>query len=37
MHVWEAMPHAPFIGAPEEKEAYGAHVDFMLRHMGGAS
>jgi len=36
LHVWEAMTHAPFFGAPEEDELYGEHVRFMLRHMGGA-
>lgn len=33
LHVWEAMPHAPFIGAPEEAEFYDQLVDFVLGHM----
>lgn len=35
LHVWEAMTHAPFFGAPEEAELYEEHIRFMLRHMGG--
>jgi monoterpene epsilon-lactone hydrolase len=33
LHVWEAMTHAPFFGAPEEEEFYREHVRFMLAHM----
>lgn len=33
LHIWEAMTHAPFIGAPEEDEFHRQLVDFMLRHM----
>ena len=33
LHVWEAMTHAPFIGAPEELELYQEHIRFMLHHM----
>jgi monoterpene epsilon-lactone hydrolase len=33
LHVWEAMSHAPFFGAPEESELYGELVRFMLEHM----
>jgi acetyl esterase/lipase len=32
LHVWEAMSHSPFFGAPEERELYMQHVSFMLRH-----
>lgn len=32
LHVWEAMTHAPFFGAPEEEELYEEHIRFMLRH-----
>jgi hypothetical protein len=34
LHVWEAMTHAPFFGAPEEHEIYTETVHFMLDHMG---
>jgi monoterpene epsilon-lactone hydrolase len=33
LQVWEAMTHAPFIGAPEEEELYMEHINFMLSHM----
>jgi monoterpene epsilon-lactone hydrolase len=33
LHVWEAMTHAPFFGAPEEQELYNEHINFMLGHM----
>lgn len=36
LHVWEAMTHSPFLGAPEERELYMQHVSFMLKHMAGA-
>lgn len=32
LHVWEAMTHAPFFGAPEEEEFYREHVAFMHAH-----
>jgi epsilon-lactone hydrolase len=34
LHVWEAMTHAPFFGAPEEQELLEETVNFMLAHMG---
>ena len=34
LHVWEAMTHAPFFGAPEEREFYEETAGFMLAHMG---
>lgn len=34
LHVWEAMTHAPFFGAPEEAELYDETVRFLLAHMG---
>jgi acetyl esterase/lipase len=34
LHVWEAMPHCLFFGAPEEEEVYGEHIKFMHAHMG---
>lgn len=33
LHIWEAMTHAPFFGAPEEVEFYDELVGFMLQHM----
>lgn len=36
LHVWEAMTHAPFFGAPEEDELYHEHIRFMLSHMSRA-
>lgn len=33
LHVWEAMPHAPFFGSPEEHELYGETVRFILEHL----
>jgi epsilon-lactone hydrolase len=34
LHVFEAMTHAPFFGAPEELELQEELVSFMLAHMG---
>jgi acetyl esterase/lipase len=34
LHVWEAMTHTPFFGAPEEKELLIEQTQFMLCHMG---
>ena len=34
LHVFEAMTHAPFFGAPEAQELQDELVDFMLTHMG---
>jgi acetyl esterase/lipase len=34
LHVWEAMTHAPFFGAPEERELYDETARFLLAHMG---
>jgi len=34
LHVWEAMSHVPFLGAPEEGELFGELVSFMFEHMG---
>lgn len=34
LHVWEAMTHAPFFGAPEEQEFYGQLIGFMHAHLG---
>jgi acetyl esterase/lipase len=36
LHVWEAMTHAPFFGAPEEAELYDETVRFLFAHMGSA-
>ncbi|MDE2410703.1 MAG: alpha/beta hydrolase fold domain-containing protein [Sphingomonadales bacterium] len=33
LHVWEAMTHCPFFGAPEEDEFYREHVRFMREHL----
>jgi len=33
LHIWEAMTHAPFFGAPEEAEFYDELIRFMLEHM----
>ena len=33
LHVWEAMTHAPFFGAPEEAELYDETVRFLLDRM----
>ncbi len=33
LHVWEAMTHCPFFGAPEEDDLYREHVRFMLEHL----
>lgn len=33
LHIWEAMTHAPFFGAPEEAEFYNELIRFMLEHM----
>jgi epsilon-lactone hydrolase len=35
LHVFEAMTHAPFFGAPEEKELLREQTLFLLEHMGG--
>jgi acetyl esterase/lipase len=34
LHVFEAMPHVPFFGAPEEEEFNSLQIDFMLVHIG---
>ena len=34
LHVFEAMPHAPFFGAPEELELIEEQVRFLRRHLG---
>jgi acetyl esterase/lipase len=34
LHVWEAMTHMPFLGAPEEHEVYDQLTSFVLTHMG---
>lgn len=33
LHVWEAMTHAPFFGAPEEQEFYDQLIGFMHAQM----
>ena len=33
LHVWEAMPHVLFFGAPEEDEVYAEQVAFLLRYI----
>jgi acetyl esterase/lipase len=35
LHVFEAMTHAPFFGAPEEQELMEEHVRFIDRHLRG--
>jgi acetyl esterase/lipase len=34
MHVWEAMPHGGFFGAPEDKEVYEEQSNFIRRKLG---
>jgi acetyl esterase/lipase len=34
LHVWEAMPHAGFFGAPEDHEVFAEHVRFIKRKIG---
>jgi acetyl esterase/lipase len=33
LHVWEAMPHAGFFGAPEDAEALAEQLHFLNRHL----
>lgn len=33
LHIWEAMTHAPFFGAPEEAELMGEHIGFLNKHL----
>jgi len=33
LHVWEAMPHAGFFGAPEDAEALAEQLRFLDRHL----
>lgn len=33
LHVWEAMPHGGFFGAPEDEESYGEQSKFIRRHL----
>jgi acetyl esterase/lipase len=33
LHVWEAMPHAGFFGAPEDAEALAEQLGFLDRHL----
>jgi monoterpene epsilon-lactone hydrolase len=35
LHVWEAMTHAPFFGAPEEQEVYKEQIHFLLASLDG--
>lgn len=35
LHVWEAMPHGGFFGAPEDDEVHAAQADFILRTLAG--
>lgn len=34
LHVWEAMPHAGFFGAPEDQEVCAEHVRFIKKKIG---
>jgi len=34
LHVWEAMPHAGFFGAPEDAELLAEQLRFLDRHLG---
>lgn len=34
LHVWEAMPHGGFFGAPEDWESYDEQYLFIKRHLG---
>lgn len=34
LHVWEAMTHAPFFGAPEERELMSETLSFIRKHTG---
>ena len=36
LHVWEAMTHAPFFGAPEEAELLAEQFRFVDEHLGTA-
>lgn len=36
LHVFEAMPHGGFFGAPEDQEAMDEQVRFLDRHLGTA-
>lgn len=33
LHVWEAMPHGGFFGAPEDQEVFAQQADFLHRHL----
>jgi hypothetical protein len=33
LHVFEAMPHIPFLGSPKDAELYDEQIRFMLAHM----
>ncbi|HTZ71852.1 MAG TPA: alpha/beta hydrolase fold domain-containing protein [Acetobacteraceae bacterium] len=35
LHVWEAMPHGGFFGAPEDKEILAEQVRFIRKRLGG--
>jgi monoterpene epsilon-lactone hydrolase len=37
LHVWEAMPHAGFSGAPEDQEVLAEQVRFIKARLGSAS
>ena len=36
LHVWEAMPHGGFGGAPEDREMRVEFAHFLARHAGWA-
>jgi monoterpene epsilon-lactone hydrolase len=33
LHVWEAMPHGGFMGAPEDDELNAQHADFIVKKL----
>jgi monoterpene epsilon-lactone hydrolase len=35
LHVWEAMPHGGFFGAPEDMEVYAQQAEFVRRKLRG--
>lgn len=34
LHIWEAMPHGGFFGAPEDQEVFAQQAKFIRSHLG---
>jgi hypothetical protein len=37
LHVWEAMPHAGFFGAPEDQEVLEEQARYIRKRLGASA